>query len=269
MKEKTYKTFALAFLISASIMTFCLANAMADEISQYTLTVNLEGADCSVTVDPSQDAYNASDLVQLTPVAAPGWNFTGWSGDLSGNDNPVTITMDTNKNITATFTQIFTLTINTVGQGTVSPGNQTYASGTVVNLEAVSETDWVFSDWSGDVTGTSNMTITMDGNKTVTATFTEYVAPTPTPSPTTTPTPTPSTTPSETPATTPTPTPTPTPSPNPTSSGTPDQSSNSTPTEAGLTEIIAAVAAAIIISAVACGLFLQRKKQAKVKVTVQ
>jgi uncharacterized repeat protein (TIGR02543 family) len=48
-------------------------------------------------------------VVTLTAIADPGWGFVGWSGDLSGSDNPETITITGNTTITATFTthQIF------------------------------------------------------------------------------------------------------------------------------------------------------------------
>jgi uncharacterized repeat protein (TIGR02543 family) len=43
-------------------------------------------------------------------------------------------------------------------------------------LTAVPAAGWTFSNWSGDLTGSTNPdTIIMDGNKTVTATFTETV----------------------------------------------------------------------------------------------
>jgi uncharacterized repeat protein (TIGR02543 family) len=44
----------------------------------------------------------------------------------------------------------------------------------VVTLTATADAGWTFSNWTGDLTGSTNPdTITMDGNKTVTATFTE------------------------------------------------------------------------------------------------
>jgi hypothetical protein len=39
-----------------------------------------------------------------TAIADPGASFTGWSGDLSGITNPITLTVDGNKLVTATFT---------------------------------------------------------------------------------------------------------------------------------------------------------------------
>jgi hypothetical protein len=71
--------------------------------------------------------------------------------------------------------QHYTLTVNVVGNGTVtiSPQNATYLSGTIVTLKAIPENEnFTLSGWSGNITGTQNpISITMDGNKTVTATF--------------------------------------------------------------------------------------------------
>ncbi|HSV48958.1 MAG TPA: hypothetical protein VLH35_01465 [Candidatus Acidoferrales bacterium] len=67
----------------------------------------------------------------------------------------------------------YTLTMETVGQGSVYPGNQTYTSGTNVNLTAVPDEGWAFSGWSGDTSGVANTTVVMNTNKTITATFTQ------------------------------------------------------------------------------------------------
>jgi uncharacterized repeat protein (TIGR02543 family) len=72
--------------------------------NNYTLTVNITGQG-SVTLNPPGGTYNAGTNVTLTAVADPGWVFSGWSGDLTGSTNPETITMDSNKTVTATFTQ--------------------------------------------------------------------------------------------------------------------------------------------------------------------
>jgi uncharacterized repeat protein (TIGR02543 family) len=41
--------------------------------------------------------------VQLTPIPNAGYQFASWSGDATGTTNPVSVTMDANKNITANF----------------------------------------------------------------------------------------------------------------------------------------------------------------------
>ncbi len=75
-----------------------------------------------------------------------------------------------------TFTTDVTLTVNTVGSGSVSklPDQATYTYGTPVQLTATADPGWTFSAWSGDLTGSLNPdNLTMDGDKTATATFTQ------------------------------------------------------------------------------------------------
>jgi uncharacterized repeat protein (TIGR02543 family) len=136
----------------------------------YTLTVITQGQG---TVSPANSSYRYGELVSLEAIAASGWSFSGWSGDATGLSNTA-ITMDANKAVTATFTQnTYNLTIITVGSGTVSPANQSCLSGTTVNLQALSSSGWSFSGWSGDASGLSDATLTMDSDKTVYATFTQ------------------------------------------------------------------------------------------------
>ena len=71
---------------------------------QYTLTLNTSG-DGSVTKNPNQATYSAGTNVILTAVPNAGSTFAGWSGDLTGSANPATITMNSNKIVTATFTE--------------------------------------------------------------------------------------------------------------------------------------------------------------------
>ncbi|CAN5220832.1 hypothetical protein BH09BAC2_BH09BAC2_10300 [soil metagenome] len=73
-------------------------------INMYTLTVTSNPlAGGTVTKNPNQPTYSAGQTVQLTAVPNSGYTFTGWSGDASGSVNPLTITMNGNKNITANF----------------------------------------------------------------------------------------------------------------------------------------------------------------------
>ena len=139
-----------------------------------TLTVNIEG---NGQVNPNSTApYVYGDVIELTATADLGWSFESWSGDLTGSVNPETITMDSNKTVTATFTQDeYTLTVNTNGNGQVNPNSTgPYVYGDAVELTAVADSGWEFDGWTGDLGGDVNPeTIIMDGNKTVTATFTE------------------------------------------------------------------------------------------------
>ncbi|MCG3118584.1 MAG: hypothetical protein ALAOOOJD_00804 [bacterium] len=141
---------------------------------QYALNMNTVGSG-SVALNPTGGVYNSGTEVTLTATPASGFQFSGWSGDLTGSTNPATITMNGNKTVTATFTPVYNLSVNTVGSGSVglNPAGGVYTTGTEVTLTATPAVGYEFSGWSGDLTGSTNpATITMDGNKTVTATFT-------------------------------------------------------------------------------------------------
>jgi uncharacterized repeat protein (TIGR02543 family) len=266
MKNKAFAAVGIAALIIATLATLAVACAAeTDVIDQYTINLNVVGEGCSVVTNPTQDVYNYGDIVEFTAVPAIGWTFNGWSGDLTGTDNPATITMESNVTINAEFTQdIYTLIINVVGQGDVTPGNQTILSGTSVDLQATAADNWNFAGWSGDLNDTAtNSTIIMDANKTLTATFTEIAdtttddtTQTSTPTATTQPTATPTATQTVHPTTNPTTTPAPTQSPASTVTSTPVPSV----AQSGVNEILALAAACIII-VVAIGVFVAKRKK--------
>jgi uncharacterized repeat protein (TIGR02543 family) len=141
-------------------------------LKTYTLTIN--AANGTVTRSPNKATYNVGETVTLTPNPNSCYHFGNWSGDASGTANPLTITMDTNKTVTANFAvNTYTLTINaTNGSVTRSPNKTTYNCGETVILTPSANSGYRFANWSGDASGTANpLTITMDGNKTVTANF--------------------------------------------------------------------------------------------------
>ena len=72
--------------------------------TQMTLTTSVVGSG-SVTRQPNATSYAQGSTVTLTAVPASGWTFSGWGGGASGSTNPLTVTMDSNKSITATFVQ--------------------------------------------------------------------------------------------------------------------------------------------------------------------
>ena len=72
---------------------------------EYFLTVNADGQG-SVVKDADLEHYHWSDNVTLTAIPAEGWMFSGWSGDVSGSNNPEYLFIDSNKTFTATFTEI-------------------------------------------------------------------------------------------------------------------------------------------------------------------
>ena len=152
--------------------------------SSKNVTANFVGYPVNVTVspagsgsvskNPNQATYAPGTQVTLT--ASSGFPFLGWSGDASGNTNPLTITVDGPKNITASF-QAYTVTtaVTPAGTGTVTktPDQTYYPFWATVSLNAVPNPGYQFDSWSGDLTGNQNPgSLRVDGNKNVTATFT-------------------------------------------------------------------------------------------------
>ncbi|HSP82647.1 MAG TPA: Ig-like domain-containing protein, partial [Gillisia sp.] len=142
-------------------------------VSTYTL--NVTAVNGTVSKAPAQDTYTHGATVVLTATPAQGYRFAGWEGDATGSENPLTVTMNSNKNITAIFTAI-TYSLNVTAQnGTVSktPNQTTFNSGATVVLNATPATGYRFSGWSGDASGSTNpLTVTMNSNKNITANFT-------------------------------------------------------------------------------------------------
>jgi hypothetical protein len=151
---------------------------------KYAINVfelNITAVHGTVTKVPDEVSYDSGATVQLTAVPEIGYHFVSWSGDTSGDVNPIIIIMNESKNITANFAiNTYALTINIVGNGTVSrtPGLELYEHGTNVDLEAIpDDISWEFTEWSSDLTGSTNPTsIVMDGPKSVTATFEQNTA---------------------------------------------------------------------------------------------
>ena len=69
------------------------------------------GGPLRITLSPSPNGlitgnavhYFPNAIAALTATPSPGYLFTGWTGDASGNDNPLSFVMNANKTITATF----------------------------------------------------------------------------------------------------------------------------------------------------------------------
>ena len=73
-------------------------------INTYTLTLNEAGNGIgSVISEPPGPSYTAGTVVTLTAIMSPTSRFMGWSGDVISTTNPLVMTMDSDKTVTATF----------------------------------------------------------------------------------------------------------------------------------------------------------------------
>jgi hypothetical protein len=145
-------------------------------LKNYSLTIL--AIDGSVTKDPNNDIYKDGETVTLEADPNMGYSFTNWSDDLSGDTNPATLVMNTDKLVTANFyktdpNKSYRLTATAVnGSVTKDPNKVSYKDDETVTLEAVPKTGYSFMNWSGNLSGSTNpATLVMDGDKSVTASF--------------------------------------------------------------------------------------------------
>jgi len=151
---------------------FSLTTALSDEAAG-SLSVN-PGPNCDGTL------YAEDSVVTLEVTPNPDYVFDQWSGDASGSDNPLDVTMDGHKDITANFLACYTLSTQAVPSsgGTVSADvapnclGTKYLAGTAVELTATASDNHEFIAWSGDASGTENpVSVTMDDHYDVLALF--------------------------------------------------------------------------------------------------
>ncbi len=145
-------------------------------------TLNVVSVNGTAIKNPVLASYNPGAIVQLTATPSTGYTFTGWSGDATGSLNPLSVTMNANKNITANFALTgsgFSLNV-TANNGSVlkNPNMVSYTSGASVVLTATANSGYTFTGWSGDATGSvSPLTVIVNSNKNITANFIADVLP--------------------------------------------------------------------------------------------
>lgn len=162
-------------------------------IQTRVVSVSVAGSG-SVTSEPPgiacpgdcSEAYPHGTAVTLAATPAPGWAFAGWGGSCSGTGS-CTLALTADASVSATFLEIFTLTVSVSGNGAVTsdpPGiacpedcAEPYVSGTSLSLTATPPAGWVFWRWTGDTTGIANpLTLSLRGSRAITGNFTQELA---------------------------------------------------------------------------------------------
>lgn len=89
-------------------------------IDTHSLTLTSEHG--SISKSPDKTSYDHGESVTLTATPVTGYTFTGWTGDLAGATNPVAITMDSSKSVTALFTSnVYTIIAIAGSNGMIVP----------------------------------------------------------------------------------------------------------------------------------------------------
>ena len=146
---------------------------------QYQLTTSVTPA-ASGTVSPASGSYyNAGAVVSVTALPNSGQQFTGWSGDVTGSTNPLSVTMSAPRNVVANFAAASQgITISTVPSGLqivvdgtsyTAPRTFQWSAGSTHTVNAPSpqgtgSTRYVYANWSDG--GTQSRTITTPSSPT-------------------------------------------------------------------------------------------------------
>ena len=149
--------------------------AIFSQVPKSVLSTAIAGIG-SIGLNPPGGIYDVGEVVMATASPAAGWRFDHWEGDVTGSENPIAITMNVNKSITAVFLETtgIRLTAEVQGQGSLSldPPGGSYDEGIVVTVTAAPSPGWEFDHWEGDLAGSQNPSqITMNQDRIVRAVF--------------------------------------------------------------------------------------------------
>ncbi len=124
------------------------------KVAQYTVNTHVAGGG---TISPANPIREVGQQASLLASPNAGWIFEGWSGDVSGTENPVQIHVTRELNVTAHFRQLWaSVSAMPVGGGTVHPELTTYTIDSTATLLATPSKSWVFDHWEGDLSGNQN-----------------------------------------------------------------------------------------------------------------
>ncbi|ARK32219.1 InlB B-repeat-containing protein [Halalkalibacter krulwichiae] len=155
-------------------------------VDENMLTTYVTG-DGTVTAFPAKTHYTYGETIELQAVAAPGWTFKHWTGDLTGSVASQTITLEQPLSIGAVFERdlpSFTLQISKSGQGTIvqSTLDNPIQEGETVTVTARPDPGYVFERWTGTLSSSNaSITFTMDQSISLQAVFKKQVTSSPQP----------------------------------------------------------------------------------------
>jgi hypothetical protein len=163
--------FAFIIILLALVTTSCAS----DRTLTISATPNNYGT-VSGAVSPSGGTYkNGAEVTLVANPANNNYEFSGWAGDISNSTNRITIKMNSNKNIVATFKikrPYLQLSVSPSGSGTLDPNSGSYDAGNQIKITATPKDGFRFVQWGGSATGNTNpLSVLMDMDKTITANF--------------------------------------------------------------------------------------------------
>lgn len=148
---------------------------------QFTIQV-INSENGEVVLDPQKADYKKGEIVTVTATPDDNYYFTSWEGNIPNdkkNNSEISVVVNENIVLEPVFTLktplSYTLNIDfdsNKGTVNVSPSQQEYPPGAIVNLSAVPAAGYEFVRWEGDVSDTSpNIELTMSESYNITCVF--------------------------------------------------------------------------------------------------
>ena len=132
------------------------------------------------TINFPTDLYAEGEILELKATPSKNFKFLSWSGDASGSDSIVQISVTNDKKIIANFEKKkHEINFRVNGQGRIinrliKTGSQKeYTHGSIIEILAIPSNGWSFVGWTGDIDNdTSNpVNVTINKTKNITANF--------------------------------------------------------------------------------------------------
>jgi len=145
------------------------------EVKTYEVIVNYDSSQGSVS---GIGNYPEGETVELEAIPDENHNFVEWTGYIESNDKIISFEMpDHDVNLNCTFEgKEYDLILEVIGSGEieVTPDEEIYRYGDEVQVEAIPDEGWGFSEWGYHLSGDNEVeTITIEGTTSILATFLE------------------------------------------------------------------------------------------------
>lgn len=167
MNEANGYVFRYVYISGVSFPSASFSKS-ACAVNFFDLTVNASDGGIAT----GSGSYSNKVDVTISATANPNYHFVSWS---DGNtDNPRTLRLSANTELTAIFEENpkYTIDVSSIGNGSVTGAGE-YYEGTEVVLSAVPEEGYYFVRWSDNTTDILK-TVVVNGDITLTAYFDKY-----------------------------------------------------------------------------------------------
>jgi len=161
-----------------------------EEEREHKLDIDIEGRG-SVKINGTEvrcgwaGTFKEGDILEITYEVSENWYFDRWTGDISGADSEISVTMEEDMTVTPEFKHYVTIEIQNVeGNGTVfidgeevtaTPFEKYYEQGEEADISAYPDQGWYFDEWEGIDQKEADTTIIINENVSISnVLFEEY-----------------------------------------------------------------------------------------------